>query len=488
MLSPLSTLGSAWPADRVPSPATAATSRVSTALWTLAFLAALGIRLVLLHASAGVEPRIVDEQHYHQLATNLVRGDGFGWSASQPTSIRPPLYPMLVAAIWYAAGSDGLQAVRGAQIVLAALSAWLLYLITARLFDRSTGALAALALAFYPTLIFSGVLLLTEVLFVTLLLTAVHGCLVLLQRNSWRVALGTGLAFGAAALTRSILWPFPFVLVLFLALALRGSVRQRAALCAVLLLGFAIVVGPWSVRNTRLQRTFTAVDTMGGLNLLMGNYQYTPEARMWDAISQTGVRSWSEPLRHLTPPAGGWTEGTKDHWAQRQALAFMAANPRLTARRSAIKFADLWGLEREWVSGLQRGLYQPPVWFAVVSSAAVLIAFPVILIAAIVGIFLAPPAERRAHWFFVLLIAYVCALQSLTFGHSRYHLPLVPILIVYAASAVTRSSEVMRRLRSRAAIAPALGLGLAALDWGHEVLVRDADKIAELIRLLRNGT
>src|SRR3546814_1865672 len=43
--------------------------------------------------------KIVDEQHYHELATHLARGDGFAMNTG-PTSMRPPLYPFFVAATW----------------------------------------------------------------------------------------------------------------------------------------------------------------------------------------------------------------------------------------------------------------------------------------------------------------------------------------------------------------------------------------------------
>jgi 4-amino-4-deoxy-L-arabinose transferase-like glycosyltransferase len=485
MLSPLSTPLSAWPADRVPSPATAAIS----GRWCLPLIigVALVVRLAALWASAGMGLQIVDEQHYHQLATSLARGDGFAWGPSQPTSLRPPLYPALIAGIWRVTGSDSLQAVRGVQVVLALTSIWLVYLLGARLFDRVTAATAALAFALYPSLIFSGVLLLTEVLFVTLLLAALYLTVVLLERPSWWVALASGVAFGLGALTRSVLWPFSIVLVIFLALALRLPIRARAKYCVLLLAGFALVVAPWSIRNTKLQDTFTVVDTMGGLNLLMGNYEHTPEDRMWDAVSLTGAQSWAAPLSLAPRPEGGWTEGTKEHWAQRRAGQFMLAHPLVTARRSLLKFADFWGLEREWIAGVGRGYYQPAAWFAVLSGAAITIAYPAILLAAIAGLFLAPPAFRRAHWLFVVLILFVAAIHSVTFGHARYHLPLIPILILYAAAALRHGAALLRTLSVQAIVAPGIVMGMAALIWGREVFVRDADHIAALIRVLRGG-
>jgi hypothetical protein len=68
---------------------------------------------------------------------------------------------------------------------------------------------------------------------------------------------------------------------------------------------------------------------MGGINLRMGNYEYTPDDRMWDAVSLRGEKNWvygiGADVDH-TP-----TEGEKDKWAQRKALEYMRANPGITA-------------------------------------------------------------------------------------------------------------------------------------------------------------
>ena len=457
-----------------------------TRLWIAVLAAALAVRVALLVATFDMGPRIVDEQHYYELASNLVRTGSFSMGGAPATSLRPPLYPMFMAAIWRVAGAHNVAAVRVAQLALVALTLWLVYRVATQAFDRGTALLAALALACYPSLLFSGVLLLTETLFTALVAAFLYACVALMLRPSSPAALGAGVTLGAAALTRSVLWPFPLVLVPFLAFTLRVGGRERLKLCGLVLAGFALVVAPWSIRNSRLQRTLTIVDTMGGLNLLMGNYEFTPEDRMWDAVSIGGDRGWDAPLRRLPPPPGGWTEGLKDHWAERRAIAFMLAHPLTTARRSLLKLADFWGLEREWIAGVQQRLYEPPAWFAIVSGAAVLLVYPATLILAIAGAFLAPPPDRRLHAFLLLIVVFVCGLHGVTFGHSRYHLPLVPILIMYAASLVQHRARLATATPARALVGPALMASLAVLVWSRELLFRDFDHIAALVRVLRH--
>ena len=80
---------------------------------------------------------IVDEQHYAQLASSLRAGDGFAWGPGQPTSLRPPLYPALLAAVWTVAGDGNLQAVRFVQILLALATTGLVFLLGRRVFGAA---------------------------------------------------------------------------------------------------------------------------------------------------------------------------------------------------------------------------------------------------------------------------------------------------------------------------------------------------------------
>lgn len=441
--------------------------------------AALVIRLLLVWVSNGVGLNIVDEQHYATLAQNLVSGNGFAWGEGQPTSIRPPLYPTAVAAVWTIAPVGSLTAVRLAQIPFALLTVVLVFAMGRRLFNDRVALLAAGMVAFYPSLLFSGVLVLSEVLFTALLTVTLFGCLRLLDRPSWPIALLTGAALGASALTRSVMWPFLPPFVVGGLLLLRAPLRVRAALMAVAALGYLCVVGPWSVRNTRLQGTFAVVDTMGGLNLMMGNYAHTPEDRMWDAVALTGAESWSAHLPAEPPGGGAWTEGTKERWANAQAREYILANPTVFMRRAVLKFADFWGIERDFLAGVQRGMYQMPTWVSAPAAAAVVLGYAALMVLAILGICLAAP-EWRPHVVLLSVVLFICAVHTVVFGHPRYHLPLVPVLSIYAAAALYTAA--WRRVRVNppaGALACVLLLSLGVI-WTHEI-VRDASRLSALV-------
>ena len=189
-------------------------------IWILAAGAVL--RLVILVGTADLPLHIVDEQHYAALAGNLTHSGVFAVTPGRPTSIRPPLYPAFIAGLWRLTGQESLQLVRAAQIALSLASVVLLYRIGTQLLDRRATLLATAGLCFYPSLLIGNYLLLTETLFTFLLLVFIHGYIALLRRPRPLVALQTGGALALAALTRSILWPFPVLLAPLTYLSLTG--------------------------------------------------------------------------------------------------------------------------------------------------------------------------------------------------------------------------------------------------------------------------
>jgi len=440
----------------------------------------LCLRLSLLATTASLEAHIADEQHYLTLARSLVEGRGFSF-ASGPTSLRPPAYPGMVAAVWTLLGHESLQAVRTVQAVLGVLTGLLAYRVGRDVFDEMTGVWAAALTTFYPALVVSQMFVLTETLFACLVMAAVACIVSLLRRPRPIVAICAGMMLGGATLTRSILYPFPAVLVPLLLMWTPAPLARRLVLALALCAGFAGVIAPWAIRNTRLQEVPVLVDTMGGLNLRMGNYEYTPHDRIWDAVSQEGARSWIVGLPERPPGGGEWTEGRKERWARQRALAFMASNPGLTAWRAAIKFGDFWALDRDFLAGVRRGLFSPPLAVTIVVGGLLLMAFPIALGLGLLGAWLVPADDTRAAWILLILVAFVCALHAIVFGHPRYRLPLMPLVLIFSAAAIRHRIWRQLDLRTWRGRAALVSLTAAAALWVVQIAWRDWPAIRPLI-------
>jgi 4-amino-4-deoxy-L-arabinose transferase-like glycosyltransferase len=445
----------------------------------MALVVGLLLRGAILWQTADLGVTIVDEQQYSQISDNLLAGNGFAWHPGDLTSIRPPLYPAMVAAIWAVAGPRNLQAVRIVQILLSLAMTGAVYLLGARLYSAAIGRYAAAVCWLYPSFVFFNFLILTETLF-TLLLVVFLLCTVLLVQRphaSWAVLCGVSL--GLAALTRSVLWPLPLVLCPLLVVLIRAPLARRLALPLCVVAGYALVVAPWAVRNTRLQGVVTVVDTMGGMNLRMGNYEYTPDDRMWDAVALVGEKSW---IHGLSGPADvPMTEGRKEKWAQKKAIEYMRANPGVTLRRSFIKFADLWGLEREFMAGVRSGLFAPPEWFAVLASIAIIGAYAIVSVTGAAGMWLAPPRDWRMQALLLLPVLVIVGAHTIVFGHSRYHMPLVPILAVYGTAFVTTRAPSFKWVFRPASIGAVVTVTSLVAIWVRQVVFVDLARIGALL-------
>src|SRR5439155_24637915 len=139
---------------------------------------------------------------------------------------------------------------------------------------------------------------------------------------------------------------------------------------------------------------------------------------------------------------------------------------------------------REVIGGFRQQLYRPPAWLVAAAIGTITVSYSTVAILAVLGLFLAPPQNRHAHWFLLLIIGAICAVHTVVFGHSRYHLPLIPILVLYGASAVHSKSwrHLFDGMGGAAGSLAAIGLLLAM--WGREVLITDAGRIHELLRNL----
>jgi 4-amino-4-deoxy-L-arabinose transferase-like glycosyltransferase len=449
--------------------------------WIL--LAGAVVRLALWAWFRDVPISIGDEKEYHALAANLATRGEFAFDPGMPTSIRPPLYPALVAVIYRAFGTGNIAAVRLVQCGLSLVTVVLAYRLGTETYGRRAGLWAAALVGFYPSLLGYNNLLLTEVLFTALLTAA---CLALaravrIRSLAW-LGLG-GVLLGLGALTRSVLWPFPVALGALLMAAWGGGAGRRTLAVAVLLAAFIATIAPWSVRNTRLQESFQTIDVMGGRNFMMGNYEYTPLYRAWDAISIPGERSWIGVLLRKYPSPRPRTQGQIDKLALRAGIDYARRHPGLTLRRDVIKFFDFWGLERELIAGAARGVFGPIAAPAIVPLTLLVFgSYAASLWMGIFGMVLVPPAEVRVHALLLLVIGFVCAVHTATFGHSRYHLPVMPLVLTYSAAALVHAPAI-RAQRGRPVFCLAVALCVVLLvAWAWGLAGPDLRRYLDLLR------
>jgi hypothetical protein len=143
--------------------------------------------------------------------------------------------------------------------------------------------------------------------------------------------------------------------------------------------------------------------------------------------------------------------------------------------RDLAKLAHFWQLEREIVAGLMRGFWGGlPKSAILMAAGAILGAYVAVMLLGVMGAAAIPPANWRMHCFLLLLIAFVCGIHTLVFGHSRYHLPLMPLVGMYAAAAVTNPRRIVLQWREPQVLL-AGGVCLLLMSyWCYELMVESS--------------
>jgi 4-amino-4-deoxy-L-arabinose transferase-like glycosyltransferase len=242
--------------------------------WWLVAAALLLLRTLLLVASVSPQqPLSGDEPIYDEIARHVLAGDGY-YYRDGPWVWKPPGWPVTLAGI-YAALGDGRRTVVACQGLFdagtALLAAWVAARIAGR---RSAGALAFLFIVLWPPFWRESRILQTEPLFTLSVAATLAATYRFVRARTWSAAFLAGVCGGLSAMVRpNGLVPLGGLLLGWLVLR-RASAWPHARKLAAVVLGTALVLAPWTIRNAVVFHAFIPVSTGGGELFYMGS---TPE-------------------------------------------------------------------------------------------------------------------------------------------------------------------------------------------------------------------
>jgi 4-amino-4-deoxy-L-arabinose transferase-like glycosyltransferase len=272
----------------------------------LLFLSIAGLSVLLLFRFSVLffarDAFVEDPDAYRSLAVGLKTSGIYGNSINppiKPTAFRPPLYPWLLSF-----GVDrenrgiGFLFLSSIHTLLGVATcggtAYLCHALLNITFPTLRNSVhricvvsAALLVALDPILIRQSQMIMTETL-ATFLSIVTLGCFHRFafaekDRQQWLWAFATGIAFGLGSLCRptAVVW---LMLVLVGALFL---VRFPYRVIACLLLGSAICILPWGIRNSMHCGKFVLTTTHGGYTLLLAN-----NPSLYDHLDRNWSRDW----------------------------------------------------------------------------------------------------------------------------------------------------------------------------------------------------
>jgi 4-amino-4-deoxy-L-arabinose transferase-like glycosyltransferase len=345
-----------------------------------------------------------DAVGYVQLARNLINGNGFSWEGKEPTSYRMPGYPGFLAFIFVIVG-ENLAAVRMIQSILGALTILPVFFIAKSLGGNPVALLSALGVALYPLLIYQTGWVYSETLFIFLLWVGVYLLIIGLEKEKTLVGVLAGLVFGLATIVRPEIAFFPLLICLFVLIYRWGRTRLLIAVAAQVSL--ALVVLPWSVRNTIINQQFIPLTTSSGSNFYAGN---NPDSH--------GGSAWVYPLEDMS-------EFESDRELNRRAIQWIRENP-------TDAFVTFLQKLQKFFSPVTFETRDAPIigWAWVID-----LLFLLFLILAGWGMW--KTHRKIPAMVLISLIAWYVLIALIFYGGSRVALPVTPVVIIFAAYSLT---------------------------------------------------
>jgi len=210
-------------------------------LWLIAFAAIAPRLVVLVHERGRILTAFTDKSD--DFAQTFVHHGTFGFIPGEPSAYTQPLYGFFLVPIYWIFGRTW-WAVGGAQIVIAAATAFLVYAIGTRVSSRRAGTVAAVLAPLNPYLVWHDVHLNREVLDQLVAAALILCTLVAADRRSARWAAAAGIFGGLAVLSNVRLLFIPLVVAAYLVIRSGWSWAPVALLVAA-----ALTVTPWVIRN-----------------------------------------------------------------------------------------------------------------------------------------------------------------------------------------------------------------------------------------------
>lgn len=225
-------------------------SRRDLIVLIIIFIISIVFRLAYVFALEIESPLRADALKYFSLAFNLLNHNIYSFGQSEPllisTLITPgyPLFLSFVLSFSKTIGSFNIY-VLVVQAVISSFSTVLIFLLAKKIIPYWGAILCAGLVVISPHLnVLSGYVL-TETLFIFLLLLGFYLFVSAVDRKSALLFFISGLAFGAGALVRPILVLLPVVLIL---VSLKHySFREFKGCFLVLLIGLVITLTPWQI-------------------------------------------------------------------------------------------------------------------------------------------------------------------------------------------------------------------------------------------------
>ena len=411
----------------------------------LAALCAVPRLAVLLHERSSITSSFTEKSD--TFALTFVQHGTFGFIPGEPSAYTQPLYGWFLIPVYWIFGRSWLS-IGLAQIVVAVVTAALVYEIGRRVLGARAGLVAAAIATLNPYLIWHDVHVNREIVDQVVAAALVLLTLAVAERATKRRAFLLGIVAGLAILGNTRLALVPVLCAIFLLWRLPRS-RAAVLVSALVLVGAAVAVAPWLIRN-KVTVGCWALTTDGRALWKANNvqtYDLLSSGQWIDNVSPSSPRP--PPPNHLTPEdAYGYyvkpgvpKQYAIDHYPnecvemsfyEHLSSEYVKQHPGDKAKLALLSAKLLWQPTVFETTGRPGSGSRLDVGRRVVEPAYMIALYAL----AVVGLFLVPRAFAALA---VLLLAYQTACAAVFVGATRYRVAWDFLLAILVAAALARA-------------------------------------------------
>jgi len=398
------------------------------------FAVAFALRMLFFYLNKRNNPvfyhPIIDALYHHEWAIDILEGPTKGTDVFY----RGPFYPYMLAVLYWISDTSIAFAVF-VQHLMGSLTAVLGYLLAREYFAPRVALFAGLGTALYwPLIYFEGDLLIVTTF---VFLNALAFLLFAKAQKQNRLALyaAAGFVIGVSAITRPSIFAFYLVGPLIIYLTSRNRPpgtadwKKRTLVVAA---AASVAIAPVMVRNYIVGGAIVPVAASGGVNFYIGNNPASDGSTA--VVPGTRADFWGGyedaiaiAARELGPDPG--LAAVSDYYFKR-GMEFIGSRPDEAWPHMLRKLRVFWsGPER----ANNKFIYF--FWDLAGMKYIPLPGFPLVTPLGILGMFLLWPRRRELSLLYLFVLSYSLGVVAF-FVNARFRLPVMPIIIIFAAYAV----------------------------------------------------
>ncbi len=383
----------------------------------------------------------VDAETYLSQAKRMA--DGTFFQTNRASFYQPPLYPVLLA-VCFSLITYPIYWIHFFQMILGSINCLLIYKVGKCCFTPTTATLAALAAGFYwPLIYFDGELLPPTLAIFFILLFILFWFKFAESSKGWALFLsGACLGFGALTIPNILLFGWTVCPIILLFSTVHRwtithwvrSLKRMSLFAAASLLPLL----PAALYHWHIEKVFVPISHNGSLNFYIGNSPRAENAEgirpgeEWDHFVQTPRRE--------NPQTFFSTADFSRYWRQRswQVIKRQPVEFTCNLMHKLLRLLDAYENKRNMDIYFFREKFSTLMKWP-------LLGFGVVLPFSLLGLVWPRPANPRRTFLAWYLCIYGLSVV-LFFVTARHRLPLVPVLLLFAAHGFV---HLLRRLRTK---------------------------------------